>query len=231
MNALLLAAGFGTRLGKLTKSRPKCLMRVGEQTILDHWLHKLDKLGVSSIVINTHYLAEQITAFTSNHPLREKIILSYESELLGTAGTVAANSTLLQGQDSLIAHADNYCEDSLEGFWFAHTRRPKKTILSMLTFTTATPHNCGIVEVDKKNRLTKFYEKTPNPPSNRANAAVYITSSEFFKTLGCMPTQNADISCDIIPRLLGKIYCFHTAGFFEDIGSPRTLKKVNEYLS
>ena len=44
--ALLLAAGLGTRLRPLTLRTPKCLVRIGEKTLLEHWLDKLERLGV-----------------------------------------------------------------------------------------------------------------------------------------------------------------------------------------
>ena len=68
MKALLLAAGFGSRLGGVTKNMPKCLVKVGQETMLDHWLYKLDRLGISEFVINSHYLAEQVDTFISHTP-------------------------------------------------------------------------------------------------------------------------------------------------------------------
>ena len=73
MKALLLAAGLGTRLGNLTKKQPKCLIKVGNETMLDHWLFKLEALGVSEFIINTHYLADQVDKHILSHPLKDKI--------------------------------------------------------------------------------------------------------------------------------------------------------------
>ena len=55
MKALILAAGFGTRLGKLTEDKPKALVEVGGKAILDHNITKLLNAGISEILINTHY--------------------------------------------------------------------------------------------------------------------------------------------------------------------------------
>ena len=60
MKALLLAAGYGTRLKELTTLKPKCLIKVGEETMLDHWIIKLEKLGVDQFIINTHYLSTRL---------------------------------------------------------------------------------------------------------------------------------------------------------------------------
>ena len=50
--ALLLAAGFGTRLGELTKKVPKCLMLIGDKPLLGLWIEKLENLGCDEIIIN-----------------------------------------------------------------------------------------------------------------------------------------------------------------------------------
>ena len=77
MKAMLLAAGYGSRLGEITNKKPKCLVAVGGQPILGHWLKKLDQLGVNKFYINTHYLPEQVEEYVNQHPLREKIAVSY----------------------------------------------------------------------------------------------------------------------------------------------------------
>ena len=223
MKALLLAAGYGSRLGQHTKTKPKCLIDVNGQTMLDHWLFKLEALGVESFIINTHYKSEQVENYISNHLLNSKITLDFEPELLGTAGTVARHSHELINSDCFIVHVDNYCQDNLQALLKSHITRPESTMLTMLTFTTSTPQTCGIVEVDQEGKLIGFYEKQIAPPSNMANGAVFIASPAFFEFIKEDDRVNLDLSRDIVPTLLGKIFCVHTEAYFEDIGIEEKL--------
>ena len=60
MKAVLLAAGFGKRLGSLTKKTPKPLIEVQGKPLIDYHLEKLIKAGFNSVSINVHYMAEKI---------------------------------------------------------------------------------------------------------------------------------------------------------------------------
>lgn len=231
MKALLLAAGFGTRLGEVTENMPKCLVKVGRETMLDHWLFKLERLGVQRFFINTHYLADQVEEFVSNHPLKNKITLLHEPTLLGTGRTILCNIEILEDEPCFIVHVDNYSFDPLDRFLSAHLNRPANTVLSMLTFTTESPEKCGIVKVDADNRLISFHEKKKNPPCDRANGAVYIVSKSFFEVLRSLEPEPSDLSCDIIPALIGNIFCYHTNLYFEDIGTTASLRKANEFFA
>ena len=123
MKALLLSAGFGTRLGALTKQTPKCLITVGDQPMLDHWLYKLERLGVSEFIINTHYLAEKVHAVIAVHPLKEKVIISHEPDLLGTAKTLFHHLDVLEKQDSFVVHVVIFCADQLDDMVESFRRR------------------------------------------------------------------------------------------------------------
>ena len=140
MKAILLAAGFGTRLGKLGKHTPKCLVDIHGRPLLDLWLDKLSEAGVSEFLINTHHLSFKVEEFISNHPLRDKILIKYEKELLGTAGTLRENKDFID-QDTFVLHADNYFEGDLNLFVQAHKSRPKECSMSMLTFIAKNPKN------------------------------------------------------------------------------------------
>ena len=63
IKALLLSAGFGTRLRPLTLKTPKCLVKVNGVPLLSHWLLKLEKLGCEEVIINTHYLSHKVLDF------------------------------------------------------------------------------------------------------------------------------------------------------------------------
>ncbi|MBQ1648595.1 MAG: NTP transferase domain-containing protein, partial [Bacteroidales bacterium] len=83
MNALILAAGLGTRLGDLTSDRPKALVEVSGKTMLEHQLHHLSAAGFDRFVINIHHFAPKVKAFLEEHRnFGLDIRLSDESDLL-----------------------------------------------------------------------------------------------------------------------------------------------------
>ena len=63
IKALLLAAGYGTRLRPLTLKTPKCLVEVNGRPLLSYWLEKLEKIGCDEVLINTHYLSNKVIKF------------------------------------------------------------------------------------------------------------------------------------------------------------------------
>ena len=92
ISALLLAAGYGTRLRPLTIDNPKCLIYVNDKPILEEWIIKLEEINAQKVLVNTHYFSEQIEDFLTNYQSDSmKITTSYEKKLLGTAGTLMDN--------------------------------------------------------------------------------------------------------------------------------------------
>lgn len=69
MKAILLAAGFGTRLRPLTNHLPKCLVPIHGKPLLEIWLERLVAVGISACLVNTHYLADQVEDFIASSPL------------------------------------------------------------------------------------------------------------------------------------------------------------------
>ena len=63
IKALLLAAGMGTRLRPLTLKIPKCLVKIDNKCLLQIWLDKLFLIGCKEVLINTHYLHEEVENF------------------------------------------------------------------------------------------------------------------------------------------------------------------------
>jgi mannose-1-phosphate guanylyltransferase len=226
MRALLLAGGLGTRLRPLTENIPKCLVPIKGRPLLDIWLERLTKVGINQFLINTHYLAQQVESYVQSSAYRDQIILVPEKSLRGTAGTLIENIDFFHGQDGLLIHADNYCLADLVAFQQAHFNRPKHCLMTMMTFRTSDPSSCGIVELDHNGIVTGFHEKVSNPPSNLANAAIYILSSELLLQIREDLYFAKDFSVEIVSRLLGKIYSYETAELLVDIGTNEQYKKV-----
>lgn len=226
MKALILAAGFGTRLGALTLATPKALVKVGHAAILDHNIRKLLKVGISEILVNTHYFSEKIESFLANQNYRMSVSTVYEPTLLGTAGTIKANWEYFESNDFLVMHGDNFFEDSLTSLLSAHANRTIGTDATMATFDSDSPESCGTTITNDEEVVIEFFEKNRNSPSLRANAAIYVFSSTTKSLfLGLPPLEN-DISLHVIPKLLGKIQAHYLPGDFIDIGTPAGLAKA-----
>ncbi|MEN9301472.1 MAG: hypothetical protein RLZZ254_1253 [Actinomycetota bacterium] len=217
--AVLLAAGLGTRLGELTKTIPKCLVDVGGKPMLQHWLDKLREVGCSEVFINTHHLAAQVNDFVAGNSAKNTIRLVHEDELLGTAGTLASLRHLLTDDEVFVAHADNFFVDSLDGMVAAHRSRSAGAVMTMGLFESETPSSCGIVELDSAGVIVGFEEKPAHPRSNLANAAVYLLSQTALDEVG----ESRDFSTEVVPRLLGRIQGHQFSGPYFDMGTPESL--------
>lgn len=227
MRALLLAAGLGTRLRPITDTIPKCLVPIGGTPLLQIWLELLTEANIELLLINTHYLADQVREFVEESPFQQKIHLVYENNLLGTAGTLIKNVDFFQGEDGLLIHADNYCMADFIAFQRAHANRPLGCLMTMMTFRTDEPSSCGIVEVDEVGVVIGFHEKVEHPPGNLANGAVYILSAELLKIMGTNLSYSSDFSTEVLHRFKGRIFSHEITDVFLDVGTPERYEKAN----
>ena len=230
--ALLLAAGFGTRLRPITWHTPKCLVPIAGEPLLGRWLKQLELAGCSSVLVNTHYLADQVEAFLENWQHSTMTVKSvHEPELLGTAGTLMANQEFFKDETGLLIHADNAMGGDVKDFLEAHRQRQACCQLTMLTFKTDTPSSCGIVEIDEQQVVQAFHEKLREPPGNRANGALYAFDQDFLDHLSLMDPTPSDFSTEVIPSLLGHIQTWHTESPYLDIGTPEALTLAQQLLN
>ncbi len=94
-NAMVLAAGLGTRMRPLTDNKPKPLVKVAGKALIDHVLDKLSAAGVKTAVVNVHYLAEQIEKHLAKRKKPRIVISDERGLLLGTGGGVVKALPLL----------------------------------------------------------------------------------------------------------------------------------------
>ena len=111
MKAMILAAGFGKRLGHLTQSTPKPLIKVKGQPLIKYHLSKLLAADYSQIVINTHYLSDEIINYVENEFDNDpRIIFSIEKEILGTGGGIKKALHHFGNDDFLVLNSDIYSD-------------------------------------------------------------------------------------------------------------------------
>ncbi len=224
MRAVLLAAGLGTRLRPLTDTVPKCLVEVGGKTLLDVWLDALAAVDVDEVLVNTHHLREQVEAHVARRDgMPPRVRTVHEPELLGSAGTLAANRHLLDHDDMFLAvNADNLTDFDLRELVTAH--RSADTIATITVFRAPQPTRCGIVEV-RGGLVTGFEEKPARPRSDLANAGIYAFGPEVLTLAEGPPPR--DIGYHLVPQLVGRARAVGIGdAYFADIGTPEALGRA-----
>ena len=101
---MIFCAGFGTRMGDLVSNRPKPLIEVAGRSLIDRTLDLVEDAEIRNVVVNTHYLGDQIEAHLSDRPVR----ISHEfPDILDTGGGLKAALPLLESGAVFTANSDN----------------------------------------------------------------------------------------------------------------------------
>jgi mannose-1-phosphate guanylyltransferase len=219
MKALLLAAGKGSRLKQLTETLPKPMLPFQGKPLLEYNIELCKKYDITNLCINTHHLPEKIIDhFKDGAKFGVKIEYSFEKELLGTSGALQRFRKELSTEPFFVIYGDN-----ITNFDFNLLREQHAKTSSIATIGLhyrEDIENCGVVELDKENKITFFLEKPPREAtlSRWVNAGVYLLSPKIFDHI---PEGFSDFGKDIFPSLLKKkisMYgvCSHTKVFAFD---------------
>ncbi len=219
MKAFLLAAGCGTRLRPLTLRMPKCLVPIAGRPLLDWWCDLLATHGVTDVLINSHYLHEQLVEHVACYRGPLDMHLVYEPTLLGSAGTLRANRSFIdRDEDFFVLYADNLTNVDLSHLLDSHRRRDHLATLGL--FHASRPCECGIVQLDDHDTIVEFEEKPQQPRGDLAFAGLIVASSALLDELP------HDVPCDlgreVLPQLVGRIGGWRMDGYLRDIGTPES---------
>lgn len=132
MNALVLAAGLGTRLRPITDSIPKALVNVGGQTLLERILLRLKANGFDHIVVNVHHFAQQIIDFLDSHDCfgMDIRISDEQALLLDTGGAIKRAMHLFPDDSPVLVHnVDILNNVPLRDFYLTNTMEADATLL------------------------------------------------------------------------------------------------------
>src|SRR5512137_122480 len=131
MKAMVLCAGLGTRLGAIGRTMPKCLLRVGGQSLLERIAGRLRAVGVTTLVLNVHHLADAVRAHVREQDgFGLQVLFSVEEERLETGGGVRRAAPLLRdGEDVLVHNGDVFTDLDLAALLAFHrAHRPAATL-------------------------------------------------------------------------------------------------------
>jgi len=225
LKAFLLAAGLGTRLRPITDTMPKCMVPIDDRPLLAIWLEALDDAGVDEVLVNLHYLPDVVTDYLATRAGTPRVRTSYEPELLGSAGTLAANRDWVAGEEFFLAcYADNLTDFDLRLLIDAH--RQHDAIATLTAFHSENPSAGGVLELGGDGRVVGFEEKPAQPASDLTNAGMYAF---YPRLLDEIPeTPPSDIGYDLLPALVGRAWAVPVDGYFRDVGTLDAYRRARE---
>ena len=220
MNALILAAGLGTRLGELTSDRPKALVEVAGRTMLEHQLHHLSEAGFDRFVVNIHHFAPKVKAFLEEHNcFGLDIRLSDESDLLlDTGGGIRKAMRLFDNDMPVLVHnVDIFSGVDLKALYDGHVESGADARSNEKTGQVRSPY--------------PGFDRTAYDP--RAFQGIHVVSRSLLPLLDEIPEPKfsiTDFYVDNAARLrLRSVLSDHNN--WVDAGKPEALDRAAQIIS
>ena len=228
MKAVIMCAGFGTRLLPLTEKIQKVMVDIGGKPLLQYHIEWLAKEGVRDIGLDLFYLPEAIqNHFGDGSRFGVRIYYIVQPKLFGTAGNLKRFEKFVDGDSCVVVYGDNIFQLDLKDMLAFHEKKGGIATVAMREWENPTAK--GIAEMDDEKKILRFKEK-PKPEevtTNVGNAGIYIVEPEIFKHIPI--DRDYDFGRDIFPKLLAEnfaMYGYALTGYHLDIGTFETLKQA-----
>ena len=226
MKAMILAAGFGTRLLPYTGFRPKALFTIADQPILDLMIRQLVAAGCHAIVVNTHHLHDQIEAFVARSGYTIPVQTRFEKVIRGTGGAVKNVADFWDDQPFMVVNSDIVTDIDLAAVYRFHRQHPQP-----VTLVLHDAPEFNTVAVDSEDLVTGFGEPGAgaHPPNSRllAFTGIQVLDPEV---LDLIPPDAFHSSIDTYRTLIAEgrgVKAFIASGhYWTDIGTPERYRQA-----
>ena len=223
MKALVLCAGYGTRLGTLTRETPKPMLSIAGEPLIAHTLRYLARWGFRDVAVNLHFRPEAITEYCGDGSrFSVSLHYSYEETLLGTAGAVKKLEPFFSDVDDfLVMYGDLLVDQDLFAMLKFHQARESSATLLLHQRRGSN----SLVQMDQTNRITRFIER-PDQSERESNPYPWVNSGIQLlnrRMLAYIPSGHpADLPKDVYVSTLSKepIFGFPLTGYRCAIDSP-----------
>ncbi|MBI3990632.1 MAG: nucleotidyltransferase family protein [Candidatus Omnitrophica bacterium] len=241
MKALILAAGYATRLYPLTKEYPKPLLEVGHKPIINYILDKLEPLGEIDeiLVVTNSKFMPKFNKWRSKLHSKKPITLiddltKSNNDRRGAIGDTAfvINKKRLK-DDLLVMGGDNLFNADLKVFLSFVKDNPNPTIGAYNIKNIRKASNYGVIKLNKKNVVVDFKEKPKNPESTLIAMCLYYFPKgklKLIKEYLCSSKETCDATGFYIDWLRKRVpvYGFVFNGFWYDIGNHKFYREAKQ---
>ena len=226
MKAMILAAGFGTRLHPLTEMKPKALMPVANKPILARNIEYLISHGITEIIVNAHHHHQQIVDYLrDNSSFGLNIEVKVEPEILGTGGGIKNTEDFWDKEPFLVINSDILTDINLAAVYQVHQTSGALVTLAL--------HDCepfNQIQVDDRWNITDIAKG--NLPDRLAFTGIHVINPEILSHIPRGLFSDI-IECYRQLIRLGKSIraCLVKGHYWRDIGSIETYLQANRELA
>lgn len=247
MKVVILAGGFGTRIGEETHQKPKPMIRIGEQPILWHIMKYCSSFGMHEFVICCGYKGEQIKKYFADYFLccsdvtfdfsegnrmilhRQttepwKVTLADTGLYTQTGGRIARIRQYVEDSPFLLTYGDGVSDVDLDALLACHKKSGKA-----VTVTAIRPQSrFGVLRLnEKENAVTGFREKGQEEHS-WVNGGFMVAEQELFGYLS--ERETCILECEPMEELAakGRLGCYRHTGFWQCMDTPGDKKRLEE---
>ncbi|MDY0377913.1 MAG: sugar phosphate nucleotidyltransferase [Desulfobacterales bacterium] len=222
MKALILAAGFGTRLLPFTRHTPKPLFSIGGRRLLDIAIRRLIEAGCRAVMINTHHLHEKIEDFILRQRYEIPVFLKFEPVILGTGGAIGNALDFWESDPFMVINGDIVTDIDLKAVYAHHIRNGNDATLVLCNHSAFNQ-----VEVDSRNRITRFHSEPVPDRKAWTFTGIQVLSSVV---LDYIPKNQFSSSIEAYRKMIAdgrKIQAYIAEGAcWNDIGTPERYRQA-----
>jgi NDP-sugar pyrophosphorylase family protein len=232
MNAMILAAGTGTRLHPMTETLAKPMVPIGGRPVLEHTVRWLRDHGIRRVAVNLHHRPESVSGhFGDGSRFDVEIRYSEEPELLGTAGGVKRLESFFE-DPFLVVYGDVLTDLDLGAFVTFHRSVGTAVHATLAVDRRPDVAQGGVVVLDADNRIRRFVEK-PRPGEIRSswvNSGVMVLDRALLARIPA--GRFSDFGREVLPQWLSDgvpVYGWPLpAGtFLADVGTPESYARAD----
>ncbi len=232
-NAMVLAAGLGTRLRPLTDRMPKPLVAVGGRPMLDYVLDAIAEAGIGTVAINVHHHADQLEAYLAQRRDMRFLISDERAQLMNNGGGLAKGLKLLPSGPVLVMNADLFWVGEPQGEP-SNLRRlmsafdPARMDMLMLcaSLDRVVSHTGKLdFQMNADGGLTRYQAGYPNPV---IYAGAFVMHTDFMADA---PDDAFNLNLYFDKAIARRrLYATQLSGHWLTVGSPEELEKAEAFL-
>jgi glucose-1-phosphate thymidylyltransferase long form len=234
MDAVVLAAGEGTRLRPLTEDKPKGMVEVDGDPILTHCFERLVELGADQLVVVVGYKKEKIIQYYDDEFEGVPITYTHQREQNGLAHALLTTEEHVE-DDFMLMLGDNIFDANLEDVVQRHSeqRTDAAFLVEEVPWDEATRY--GVCDTNKYGEIVEVVEKPDDPPSNLVMTGFYTFTPAIFHACHLVQPSNRneyELS-DAIDLLLAAdrtIDAIALEGWRIDVGYPEDREEAERRL-